>query len=60
MDDNRKAQIYNQLMYESDKISNRISSIKGESLELNQNQQEEIRKLQIRQQQIMVEASRLY
>jgi hypothetical protein len=60
MDDNRKAQIYDQLMYESDKISNRISSIKGESLELNQNQQEEIRKLQIRQQQIMVEASRLY
>jgi hypothetical protein len=60
MDDNRKAQIYDQLMFESDKISNRISSIKGESLELNQNQQEEIRRLQIRQQQIMVEASKLY
>jgi hypothetical protein len=60
MDDNRKAQIYDQLMYESDKISNRISSIKGESLELNQNQQEEIRKLQIRQEQIMFEASKLY
>ncbi len=60
MDDNRKAQIYNQLMFENDKISNRISSIKGESLELNQNQQEEIRRLQIRQQQIMVEASKLY
>jgi hypothetical protein len=39
MDDNRKAQIYDQLMFESDKVSNRISSIKGESLELNQNQQ---------------------
>jgi hypothetical protein len=60
MDDNRKAQIYDQLMYEHDKISNRISSIKGESLDLNQNQQEDIRKLQIRQQQIMVEASKLY
>jgi hypothetical protein len=60
MDDNRKAQIYNQLMFENDKISNKISSIKGESLELNQNQQEEIRRLQIRQQQIMVEASKLY
>ena len=60
MDDNRKAQIYDQLMFESDKVSNRISSIKGESLELNQNQQEEIRRLQIRQQQIMVEASKLY
>jgi hypothetical protein len=60
MDDKRKAQIYDQLMFESDKISNRISSIKGESLELNQNQQEEIRRLQIRQQQIMVEASKLY
>jgi hypothetical protein len=47
-------------MFESDKISNRISSIRGESLELNQNQQEEIRRLQIRQQQIMVEASKLY
>lgn len=60
MDDNRKAQIYDQLMYESDKISNKISSIKGESLNLNEDQQEQIRKLQIRQQQIMVEASRLY
>ena len=60
MDDNRKAQIYNQLMFENDKISNKISSIKGESFELNQNQQEEIRRLQIRQQQIMVEASKLY
>jgi hypothetical protein len=60
MNDNEKAQIYNQLIFENDKISNQISSIRGESLELNENQLDMIRNLQKRQQQIMVEASKLY
>ena len=60
MDDNKKAEIYNQLMYENDVISNEIASVRGESLEMNENQQQRIYKLQQRQQQIMVEASKLY
>jgi hypothetical protein len=47
-------------MYENDKISNQIASIRGENLEMNENQQQRIYKLQMRQQQIMTEASRLY
>jgi hypothetical protein len=60
MDDNKKAEIYNRLMYENDVISNEIASVRGESLEMNENQQQRIYKLQQRQQQIMVEASKLY
>lgn len=60
MDDNQKARVYDQLMYENDKISNQIASIRGESLDMNEDQQQRIYKLQIRQQQIMSEASRLY
>lgn len=60
MDDNQKARMYDQLMYENDKISNQIASIRGESLEMNEDQQQRIYKLQIRQQQIMSEASKLY
>jgi hypothetical protein len=60
MDDNKKAEIYNQLMYENDVISNEIAAVRGENLEMNENQQQRIYKLQQRQQQIMVEASKLY
>jgi hypothetical protein len=60
MDDNQKARMYDQLMYENDKISNQIASIKGENLEMNEDQKQRIYKLQIRQQQIMSEASKLY
>jgi hypothetical protein len=60
MDDNQKARVYDQLMYENDKISNQIASIRGENLEMNQDQQQRIYKLQMRQQQIMTEASKLY
>jgi hypothetical protein len=60
MDDNQKARVYDQLMYENDKISNQIASIRGESLEMNEDQQQRIYKLQVRQQQIMSEASKLY
>jgi hypothetical protein len=60
MDDNQKARVYDQLMYENDKISNQIASIRGENLEMNEDQQQRIYKLQVRQQQIMSEASKLY
>jgi hypothetical protein len=60
MDDNQKAKVYDQLMYENDKISNQIASIRGENLEMNEHQQQKINKLQQRQQQIMFEASKLY
>jgi hypothetical protein len=60
MDDNQKARVYDQLMYENDKISNQIASIRGENLEMNEDQQQRIYKLQMRQQQIMTEASKLY
>jgi hypothetical protein len=60
MDDNQKARVYDQLMYENDKISNQIASIRGESLDMNEDQQQRIYKLQVRQQQIMSEASKLY
>jgi hypothetical protein len=59
MNNEEKAKVYNQLMFEYTKIQNRISSIKGESINLNQNQINEIRDLESRLNQIMVSASRL-
>jgi hypothetical protein len=46
MNNEQKAQRYNQLMFEYTKIQNKISSIKGESLELNDNQLKEIKELE--------------
>ena len=46
MDDNKKAEIYNRLMYENDVISNEIASVRGENLEMNETQQQRIYKLQ--------------
>jgi hypothetical protein len=59
MNNEDKARTYNQLMFEYTKIQNRISSIKGESINLNQNQINEIRDLEDKLNQIMVIASRL-
>jgi hypothetical protein len=59
MNNEDKARMYNQLMFEYTKIQNRISSIKGESMNLNQNQINEIRDLEDKLNQIMVNASRL-
>jgi hypothetical protein len=59
MNDNLKAQKYNQLMFEHTRIQNKISSIRGESLELNQNQIKEIRELENRLRLINETASRL-
>ena len=55
----QKAQQYNQLMYEYTKTQNQISSIKGESIELNQKQLNEIRELENKLRFLMETASRL-
>lgn len=59
MTNEQKAQKYNQLMYEYTKIQNKISSIKGESFTLNQNQLNEIKNLEDKLRMIMESASRL-
>jgi hypothetical protein len=59
MDNQEKAQKYNQLMYVYTKTQNQISSIKGESLELNNVQLREISLLENKLRTIMEEASRL-
>jgi hypothetical protein len=59
MDNEQKAQRYNQLMFEYTKIQNKISSIKGESFELNNNQLREIQELENKLRFLMESASRL-
>jgi cell fate (sporulation/competence/biofilm development) regulator YlbF (YheA/YmcA/DUF963 family) len=59
MNNDQKAEKYNQLMYEYTKTQNKISSIKGESLEPNERQLREIRELEQKLRFIMETASRL-
>jgi hypothetical protein len=59
MTNEQKAQKYNQLMYEYTQIQNKISSIKSESFELNENQIREIRILENQLKMIMRQASLL-
>jgi hypothetical protein len=59
MNNEKKAEQYNQLMYEYTRTQNKISSIKGESLELNQRQLNEIRELENKLRYLMEVASRL-
>ena len=59
MNNEKKAEQYNQLMYEYTRTQNKISSIKGESLELNQRQLNEIRELENKLRYLMDAASRL-
>ena len=49
MNDEQKAQQYSNLTYGFDRIANEIASIKGESLDLNQEQLNKIQKLQEQQ-----------
>lgn len=53
MTQEEKSRIYSALLFEHDKLSNRINSIKGESLEMSQSQIDQIRKLQYRQGQLV-------
>jgi hypothetical protein len=53
MNEEQKAQQYNNLTYGFDRIANEIASIKGENIDLNQEQQSKINKLLEQQQRIM-------
>ena len=59
MNNEQKAAMYNQLMFEYTRIENKISSIKGESINLNENQIKEIGVLESRLRLIVESASRL-
>jgi hypothetical protein len=59
MNNEEKAQKYNQLMMEYTRTQNQISSIKGESLNLNEKQLREVRELENKLRSIMETASRL-
>ena len=59
MNDEQKAQKYSQLTYNFDRLANEISSIKGESIDLNQEQQLKIRQLMQKQGEIMSELQRM-
>jgi hypothetical protein len=59
MTNEQKAQMYGDLLNQHTRISNKISSIKGESIELNQEQLNEIQKLQNQQIKIMNDINKL-
>lgn len=59
MTNEQKAQVYNQLISEHTRIQNKISSIRGESINLNQQQLSEIRELENKLRFIMERVSRL-
>jgi hypothetical protein len=59
MNNTEKAQQYNQLMYEYTRTQNKISSIKGESINLNEQQTREILELENKLRFLMDKASRL-
>lgn len=59
MNNNQKAAYYGQLLNEHTRLQNQIASIKGESIDLNQQQLNKIKELQQRQLKVMNEISRL-
>ena len=59
MNDTEKALKFDQLTYMFNKLTNEISSIKGESIDLNPQQLTKIRQLQEQQQRLMAELQRL-
>lgn len=59
MNQEEKSQMYSQLLFEFDKMGNQISSIKGESIELDVSQNQKIRNLQINQEKIISEMKKL-
>jgi archaellum component FlaC len=59
MTNEEKAKKYNQMMFEYTRIQNQISSIKGESFEMNGKQIQEIKILEERLKTIMRQASLL-
>jgi hypothetical protein len=59
MTNEQKAQVYNQLMFEHTVLSNQINSIKGESIDLNPEQQQRIRVIESKIRDVMSRLSRL-
>ena len=59
MTNEQKAQMYNQLMFEYTRLQNQVSSIKGEAIDLNQKQLNEIREIENRMRIIMGRVSSL-
>jgi hypothetical protein len=59
MTNEQKAQQYGQLLNEHTRLGNKIASIKGESIELNTSQLNEIRNLESKQVQIMNSLQRM-
>jgi len=59
MNNEQKAQMYSQLLSEHTRVMNQISSIKGESIDLNNQQLMRIRQLEDRQRQIMSSIQRM-
>lgn len=53
MNEQQKAQEYNNLTYSFDRLANEIASVKGESIDLNQEQLNRIQKLQEQQRRIV-------
>jgi hypothetical protein len=59
MTNEQKAQMYNQLMFDYTRLQNQVSSIKGEAIDLNQKQLNEIREIENRMRMIMRKVSSL-
>ena len=59
MDRNQKADVYKRLMYEHDILENKINSIKSLNFELNQQQENEVKRLKLEQGRIMQQVERL-
>ena len=59
MTNEQKAQAYNQMMFEYTRLQNQVSSIKGEAIDLNQKQLNEIREIENRMRMIMNRVSSL-
>lgn len=55
----QKASIYGQLLNEHTRLHNQINEIKGQNIELNQKQLQDIRNLEGKQRQIMQQINQL-
>jgi hypothetical protein len=60
MTNEQKASAYGQLLNEHTRISNQISEIKGQNLELNQQQLQKVKQLESLQVKIMRDINRLF
>jgi len=59
MNEQQKADMYGQLLNEHTRLHNQINEIKGQNLELNQSQIQEVRNLEQAQLRIMQQINRL-